>query len=125
MLSQAHTASQATLATLIATRLERADSSAREGERRGGIVSKRTLYLGILAAGAWNMFAVGSPLWSLAGIFTLLVNIGVGATFLWILLEPPYLYAARRDPRRRVLGRHVSGFSRLRLPSTMPESHSI
>lgn len=78
------------------TRLFEADA-----ERRESIVSKRTFYMGVLAAAAWDLFVVGTPLWSLAGVFTLLVNAGVGAAFIWVLLEPPYLYT----PHRRSLGR--------------------
>jgi hypothetical protein len=64
-----------------------------EAERKSSrsIIAKPAYYAGIFAAGVWNVYAEGSPIESLLGASTLLINIGIGVCLVWTLLEPPYL----------------------------------
>jgi hypothetical protein len=75
-----------------------AESEVRSKER---VFGWRVYYAGLLAAGIWNMFAAGSPLDSPIGIATFIVNICVGASFLWILIQPPYVYVPDRPEEKR------------------------
>lgn len=93
-----------------------------EVKRRESIVAKGTFYIGVLAVGVLNVYAEGSPLESFLGAVTLLANVGVGAAFIWALIEPPRIDTA---PFRLHDGFVRKFLGRLRLRFAVGDDHQI